>query len=442
MFWFYSFFGDAMKIWKITAIMLAVIALGCANKTTTNPAGNDVLTDTAANQDTSQGIDVKQPLDTNSKTDNNVRTDNGGLVDMGVCKPDCWYKECGPNGCGGTCGTCGNGTQCVKNKCVDKECDISAFAPTKAAAKWKTSKGPTAKKGTFTYYEISANAYPLSQLIIKIRQEFPFTGPASPINISIASKDLSSEPVQVIGLEGCPAPDKDCAHYYYASEGTLDIKKLNGASGPFEAVFHNAKLKEVTIDSSTGKMSFVNGGRTWCLDGHTVKADTVEMVPKATCVANGTGRDFNDNIGDFTLTNCLGDTVTLHSLCGGPKVMWMTVAAEWCPHCHDNLPIFWKYYMAHKDKVNYWIYIAEGEYGKDPTMANCKAYAQDRGIDPSHMFLGDHNWSSIIPYLNPETSQIGYPFSILMRGKNMEYVWSSAYGTEPTQEIDKLLNEK
>lgn len=47
-----------------------------------------------------------------------VGTDTGGQ-----CTPNCWYKECGDNGCGGSCGTCDTGKTCDQNgKCVQPTC--------------------------------------------------------------------------------------------------------------------------------------------------------------------------------------------------------------------------------------------------------------------------------------------------------------------------------
>src|SRR5688572_1506255 len=34
------------------------------------------------------------------------------------CVPDCRGKDCGPGGCGGSCGTCGGGSDCVNGICV------------------------------------------------------------------------------------------------------------------------------------------------------------------------------------------------------------------------------------------------------------------------------------------------------------------------------------
>ena len=42
----------------------------------------------------------------------------------GGCVPDCVAKQCGGDGCGGSCGTCGPGTECVGNAC---KCTPDAF---------------------------------------------------------------------------------------------------------------------------------------------------------------------------------------------------------------------------------------------------------------------------------------------------------------------------
>jgi len=41
-----------------------------------------------------------------------------GDLEVGPCEPLCDGLECGPDGCGGSCGTCGEGTKCLYGKCV------------------------------------------------------------------------------------------------------------------------------------------------------------------------------------------------------------------------------------------------------------------------------------------------------------------------------------
>lgn len=36
-----------------------------------------------------------------------------------VCSPDCWYKNCGSDGCGGSCGSCFPGYTCDNGDCVN-----------------------------------------------------------------------------------------------------------------------------------------------------------------------------------------------------------------------------------------------------------------------------------------------------------------------------------
>ncbi len=45
----------------------------------------------------------------------------GGLVKLAVCEcyPDCTSKECGHDGCGGSCGECGDGQFCMDGGCKD-----------------------------------------------------------------------------------------------------------------------------------------------------------------------------------------------------------------------------------------------------------------------------------------------------------------------------------
>ncbi len=50
-----------------------------------------------------------------------------------VCDPSCIGKECGNNGCGGSCGQCGQFAQCLSGLCIcDIPCEIGCCAPGEA----------------------------------------------------------------------------------------------------------------------------------------------------------------------------------------------------------------------------------------------------------------------------------------------------------------------
>lgn len=45
-----------------------------------------------------------------------------------VCQPDCAAKLCGPDGCGGICGTCSDGNPCTDDNCIQWHCDFPTIA--------------------------------------------------------------------------------------------------------------------------------------------------------------------------------------------------------------------------------------------------------------------------------------------------------------------------
>ncbi|MEZ4265954.1 MAG: MopE-related protein [Myxococcota bacterium] len=70
----------------------------------------------------------------------------GGLKDTCVPgAPSCGDAECGADGCGGSCGTCGKGTECAKGFCVPvANCDNLECGPDGAGGSCGTCKPPTA----------------------------------------------------------------------------------------------------------------------------------------------------------------------------------------------------------------------------------------------------------------------------------------------------------
>ena len=54
---------------------------------------------------------------------NSKKWDAGTKKDSGQCKPQCGTRKCGPNGCGGNCGTCATGQKCdTTGKCIPGTC--------------------------------------------------------------------------------------------------------------------------------------------------------------------------------------------------------------------------------------------------------------------------------------------------------------------------------
>lgn len=65
------------------------------------------------------------------------------------CSPNCWTKVCGPDGCGGTCGTCPEGTACSQD---NSQCVVTAVQVPLGGACGRTDKcKPLIETSSYTY---------------------------------------------------------------------------------------------------------------------------------------------------------------------------------------------------------------------------------------------------------------------------------------------------
>ena len=423
-----------MKRFLFVGSVLLVFAIGCGGSSNSGGKNGGPSQDAQAGQDSQQNQDVGNQNEVGNQTDTSV--DRGGqqTTDTGTCKPQCTNKTCGDDGCGGSCGTCAQGQDCYNGNCVP-HCDNHGFKPVKDGAAWKALNGPDDPHGEFRYEAITSASPPVDMIRLIIRQTSPYNGPVGPGTYKINGQDYFADPIVVLGLKGCDT--NGCKEIYMGAEGSIKITSMDRAQAPFKAVFENLKLKEVNV---TNTISFKNNGKTWCLNNYNISVDKVIQLPLNQCVPDGTGRGYYDNIGDLTLTNCLGQKVHLHSFCGKTKIVWLVAAAAWCPHCAEYLPKFVQFEQEHSQDVTLLVYLANG-YTQNvaPTQDECKQYAQSKGIDPAKMFIGAPDWSTLVEYIDPGTDQVGYPFSFILLGKNMAYVWSSAYAQDPRDKIEELL---
>ncbi len=73
--------------------------------------GGDAIAETAQQPEVTVPDGLEEPAD--------AVADGGlGAPDLAICQPACQGKECGGDGCGGVCGTCGGATVCSNGTCV------------------------------------------------------------------------------------------------------------------------------------------------------------------------------------------------------------------------------------------------------------------------------------------------------------------------------------
>jgi hypothetical protein len=299
-------------------------------------------------------------------------------------------------------------------------------------------------------------------LAIELYTSGEYAGATKPGTYSLAGHDYKSCSNCVLVRTGCT--DQGCEKTFFADEGDLVITQWDVEGGRFKAKLDGVKAREVTIDPETFASTPVPGGGTWCLDGLELDAE-IKALPVAektepTCVAEGNGTLLHANVGDFTLKNCLGEDVSLHSLCGdsSKKALWLMATAGWCSACAAFLEDFVAEHgrslsrakIAEKTPgLDMFLLLAEDGNGEKPTAEYCLAYAEDHKVDPA-MVLMDWSdtpvqipliepagyaietqalgttWSKIDPYLIEEGGSVAtaYPWWALLRPSNMEYVWS------------------
>ena len=135
-------------------LLLALILTSCIQEAQWTWTGDSIQADVSTDQATADGSREVSPVDTtDTDTGEPVDTDIVQLdtVDVGdICVPDCDGKDCGDDGCDGTCGTCNGGSFCEGietcqdgicvqdpapncddgNPCTDDECDPEQAACT------------------------------------------------------------------------------------------------------------------------------------------------------------------------------------------------------------------------------------------------------------------------------------------------------------------------
>jgi len=316
-------------------------------------------------------------------------------------------------------------------------CDSEGFTGPVVNASWKPMEGPGSPDGNFVFSADTTDGFPYSGILLIIRQYSTYNGPKAPGTYPITNDDFANCDICVVMFENCT--ENECDRVYLAQKGTIEITQLDGADGPFDAVLHDVILNEAVIGSDFST-TIVDGGKNWCLDGFQATAADVSLdVPKPYCVPEGTGTTMDKNIGDFKLNNCNDHPLSLHSYCGKAKAVWIIMVTGWCPYCGDLVAEAAKVYENYGPDVEVWVVLGEDDNGYAPDAQECKSYSQFHEFPADRTFY-DTGWATLTAHITPQYMS-GVPYSMILDGDNMAYVWSSAYSGSISQVLNSLLND-
>lgn len=322
---------------------------------------------------------------------------------------------------------------------------------------------------------LSSDKAPLDTLNIEIYQSSQYVGGATEAGeYDLTDPNYATCANCVVIRQGCNESGT-CDKTYFVDEGKLVITQWDVAGGRFKGHLEGVKAKEVTINSSYVSTPVENGG-VWCLDNFEFDAE-IKSIPVSdrtqdACVENGTGNILHDNVGNLTLKNCNGDSVTLHSTCAGEsQALWLIGTAGWCTACHEFINAFREKHTdgvldrakvsAKTPGLDLLIILAENNDGEKPTQEFCKAYAEDMKLDPAMVVLDwsdrdvtvdlvdpegysitthalGRTWSFINPYLTADSSgtvTTAYPWWAVLKAQNMEYMWSDGAQLETFDQV-------
>ncbi len=360
---------------------------------------------------------------------------------------------------------------------MNADCDQSGFTAAQEIA--VIDQGAS---GTYMIYQAHTSAQPPLDLIsIEINAA---AAPASGSTVDLtgrANMSLAGADLVVAIASGCG--QQGCASWLLADGGTITFTELS-QTGSIVATLTNVIFRQVTVDQNTGMASVTPNGATWCLPEWNINSayEQPPELPKGgpaqpNCVAEGTGNFQFDNVANLQLQNCYGETVSLHDTCGQSKALWMLATAGWCTAC-DQLIASLKQQFAGADGImsrasiaaaqpglDMWVILGENKQSAEPTLQYCEAYAQEKGLDPAMVVIDWVNPEVSVPLVDPEGYAIGtnslgnvwtvmnpylveanggvtlgFPWSGVLRGSNMEYVWSDYIpGSDINQTLGELL---
>lgn len=407
-----------------------------------------------------------ESVDTNTEagtTDTNTNTGNGGSTDTNT-NPDNGNTDTGDtntggsdNGNSGNNGNTDNGNNTPSTGGIDNtagSCEPTPFAFTEVTG-FASTTNQVAKT-----YATNVNADNSTDfVIVESYQGAPYNGPSAPGTYELDGSNYADCGLCVLVYKGCVegSGGLQCQKYFYAEQGTVQINEIGGAGSTFDIELLNMNLVEVTIDASFTSTP-VAGGENWCVHGYnwatvlddgdvqggttggsTGSTDNAGTIGECSAPENGTGTGMGDQIGNFTLTNCNGDSVSLHDSCGSSRILWLIGSATWCGYCPQQIAeALQAQQQVGADNLAFYV-VADDV----TSQSGCYNYAQTEGVDPSQMLYATQSSAAMNAVLN-RISGIGqgFPMNAIMNGSTMELLYAGdGYAQGLGNQVVESLNQ-
>lgn len=326
-----------------------------------------------------------------------------------------------------------------------------------------TAGTPSQAQSTDTYWRVvTPNSDGTTIFVVESYMGSQFNGPGTTGTYDIGATNYADCGLCLLMYADC-TDGQGCQTTYYADVGTVNVTALTlGVDGTVEVNVTGAVFTEVTIDGQSFQSTPVANAKTWCVNdndfsGTFVNPDAPDLTgatapeaPEMACVGTGNGAGVGANLADFTLTNCNGEEVNMHSLACSEDVdaVWFVASADWCGPCHTYADTA-KARLDNGNQAGISLVEVIGEDldGNAATIETCKKYADQHSIDYSHMFF-DAKWQTLFAniWAYPTASGTMYfPWVGVAKGANLEYVYSSQFNAADypgdTYNGEGVLNE-
>ena len=234
----------------------------------------------------------------------------------------CFGAVCGVGDCGHECGACADGESCFSGTCeTEDSCPTATVTATSEEAvlfndteSLKFRYDATLPEGSaFDRIRVAYNA--------SVDEELP------PGTYNLRHRGLNDCKPCVVAYKDC-LPDGPCATSFVAQAGTIQIDEIT-PDGRFRGSLTDIKFETAYEDPKSGLYTILSQFGSNCVPTFSFDAKLESIIQEPQdCDPEGNGNTIGNKLADFTLVNCNGEDVNLHSACG-KKALWLIAAAGW-----------------------------------------------------------------------------------------------------------------